>query len=440
MSIHSLNGSRWLAVATLALAFLWAGCTQQPQPAAVPTTTASSVPTVPYQSSSDGAVRASGVVAPARKAQLGFPAAGRVQSVAVKVGDPVQADAVLISLDSSAATAAVAQAQAGLLRAQANLADLKAGARPQEITAAQAKLEAAQAQAAQLKEGARPDEVTAARAELAAAQAALQQLYSGPRPADRIAAESALANAKATLQVAQAAYDAVSWRSDVGMLPESQRLQEATNNFNAAQARYDALFADPDPDVVAAAQARVQQAQANLDRLLTPATESQIAEAEARVQSAQAELDLLTAGARDEAVAAAQAAVAEAEAALQRARADQAALVLHAPFAGTVTTLTVNPGELVLPGQAVLTLADLDHLQVETTDLSERDVARVAVGQTATIFVESLDEEIGGQVARIASEASTIGGDVVYTVVIDLDQQPPGLRWGMTVDVEIAAQ
>jgi len=79
--------------------------------------------------------------------------------------------------------------------------------------------------------------------------------------------------------------------------------------------------------------------------------------------------------------AADQADVSQAEGALQRATADLANTELRAPFTGAITSLKVNPGEMALPGQAVLTLADLSRLRVETTDLSERDVARVAVGQ-----------------------------------------------------------
>jgi hypothetical protein len=85
----------------------------------------------------------------------------------------------------------------------------------------------------------------------------------------------------------------------------------------------------------------------------------------------------------------------------------------------------------------VLTLAELDHLQVKTTDLSERDVTQVSMGQQATVYVEALGVEIGGQVVDIAPQANTVGGDVVYTVTIELDEQPPGLRWGMSVEVEI---
>jgi multidrug efflux pump subunit AcrA (membrane-fusion protein) len=105
-----------------------------------------------------------------------------------------------------------------------------------------------------------------------------------------------------------------------------------------------------------------------------------------------------------------------------------------------VTSLDISAGETVAPGQVVLTLADLAGLRAETTDLSERDVASVVRGQPARVFVEALGEEVDGRVASIAPQASTIGGDVVYAVLVDLDGLPPGLRWGMSVEVEIDTQ
>jgi multidrug resistance efflux pump len=139
--------------------------------------------------------------------------------------------------------------------------------------------------------------------------------------------------------------------------------------------------------------------------------------------------------------------VSQAEAALQVARAGLDQATLRAPFiqkgseaapvAGTVTALEVGPGEAAMPGQVALTLVDLSRLRVETTDLSELDVARVAVGQRASVYVEPLGVTVGGRVVRLASQAEMIGGDVVYAVVVELDEQPPGLRWGMSVEVEI---
>jgi HlyD family secretion protein len=266
--------------------------------------------------------------------------------------------------------------------------------------------------------------VAQAQAALAGVQAHLDELQAGPRIQE-------IAVAEARLQVAQA---------NLAQLSEETRpaeLAAAQAELDAAQAHYDALYAEPDPVIVTEARASVQQAQAALDRLQHPATAGAIAAAQAQVQSAQAELDLLKAGAREEEIAAAAATVAEAEATLRRAEADLATSELRAPFSGTVTALNVNLGEMVQVGQVAVVLADLSHMQVETTDLSERDVVRVSVGQPATVFVKALDSEITGQVAQVAPQATVIGGDVVYTVDVELDEQPPDLRWGMSVDVQI---
>lgn len=426
----------WRA-ALVALLFLFTACSQDAPP--TPTPAATPLPPIALVARS-GSVTASAKVAPARSADLSFPIAGRVDSVTVEVGQPVQIGDALITLDAVAAETAVMQARTALFRAQAHLAELQAGALPLEIEVGQARLEAAQARLSQLVEGALPAEINAARADLAAAQAGLQQLYNGPSEEERIAALVALSNAKAALQQAQSAYNQVSWRGDVGMLPESRQLQEATNNYEAAQARYDALYEQPGADLTAAGSARVQQAQAALGRLQQSASPGQIAEAEAQVRSAQAELNLLAAGARSETIAVAAVAVTDAEAVLQRATADLANTQLAAPFSGTVAALKVNPGEMVAPAQVVVTVADLDNLQVETTDLSERDVARIAVGQTANVIFEALGEEVSGRVARIAPQASVIGGDVVYAVIVALDRQPANLRWGMSAEVEILAE
>jgi HlyD family secretion protein len=415
---------------------LLAACSQ-PVP---PTPTPASTPLPAIVSDPGSPVRAAGKVIPAQEADLAFPASGQVRTVNVVVGDVVRAGDLLLALDSTSADAGIVEAQAALFRAQANLDEMQAGPRTQEVAAAEARVQAAQARLDQLSTPASESEITAARASLAAAQAALQQLSAGPRQEQRIAALADLSNAEAVLRQAQSAYNQVKDRNDVGMLPQSRDLQQATNNYEAAQARYDLLFAGPQADAVAAGRAQVQQAQAALDRLLTPATPSQVAEAAAQVRSAQAELDLLQAGARDQTLAVAAVAVTEAEAALRRAQSAQEATAIRAPFAGTVTALSVSPGEMVQPGQVVLTLADLARLQVETTDLSERDVTRVVAGQPATVIVQSSNDQLPGKVTAIAPASTIVGGDVVYAVTIDLDQQPASLRWGMTVDVEIGGQ
>ncbi|MDQ3003852.1 MAG: efflux RND transporter periplasmic adaptor subunit [Chloroflexota bacterium] len=134
---------------------------------------------------------------------------------------------------------------------------------------------------------------------------------------------------------------------------------------------------------------------------------------------------------------------AEAEVARAQALLDSATAVLTtqstllAPFDGTIVSVDISPAETVVPGQVVIVLGDLSNYQIETTDLSERDVIRVQRGQTAKIFIEALNEEFSGKVIDVDRVSSTLGGDVVYTVTIDLDTQPKGLLWGMSADVQI---
>jgi HlyD family secretion protein len=127
----------------------------------------------------------------------------------------------------------------------------------------------------------------------------------------------------------------------------------------------------------------------------------------------------------------------QAKAKLETARAMLAQATLAAPFDAVVVEINVQPGELAQAGQVVITLGDIAHMQVQTTDLSERDVPEVQVGQVVNVFVEALNATLSGKVARISPMPDTVGGDVVYPVTIELDQQIDGLFWGMSAEVEI---
>ena len=128
---------------------------------------------------------------------------------------------------------------------------------------------------------------------------------------------------------------------------------------------------------------------------------------------------------------------ASAQAALEVAQASLTQSTLVAPLDANVASVDVEPGEFVQENQVILTLATLNTLQLETTDLSERDIPKVKIGAAANIFVEALNENFNGEVVRIAPKADTVGGDVVFKVTIAFDEQPEGLLWGMTAEVTI---
>ena len=128
----------------------------------------------------------------------------------------------------------------------------------------------------------------------------------------------------------------------------------------------------------------------------------------------------------------------QAQAELDAARAELAQATLHAPIDGTVASITVSQGELVQSGEVVLVIADLSRLQAETTDLSERDIARVKLGQHATLRLKAFSDPISGIVTGVTPMAGrSPDGDVIFQVTIELQGPSTQLLWGMTGDADI---
>jgi HlyD family secretion protein len=179
----------------------------------------------------------------------------------------------------------------------------------------------------------------------------------------------------------------------------------------------------------------------SLVKLDTVIQEARVKEAEANLLAAQVQYNYQKRLGLDEVhIESAEADVARMQALLDSAKAildTQYALV--APFDGTVVSVEIAPSETVVPGQVVILLGDLSAYQIETTDLSERDVTHVQVGQPASAFIEALGEEFTGKVIDVDRISTTLGGDVVFKVTIELNDQPKGLLWGMSADVQIEA-
>jgi multidrug resistance efflux pump len=138
-------------------------------------------------------------------------------------------------------------------------------------------------------------------------------------------------------------------------------------------------------------------------------------------------------------LAVAEARLANAQAQMDAAQAALTDLELRAPFDGNVSEIFVHPSEWVNIGQPILLLADINNLQVETTDLSEIDLALLKIGDEATVTFDALpDVVVRGIISRIAPKAAE-GAGVNYPVTIELREIPDQLRWGMTafVDIEV---
>lgn len=334
-------------------------------------------------------ISASGVVLPIRSVRLSFATAGRVGAVLVEEGDAVQEGQTLARLDAASLEQNLERARATLEAAQATLAKLLAGPRPEDIAVAQAELAAAEAELGRLKAGPKPEEIAAARANME--------------------------KAAAIVRLRQADYDKVKWRTDVSATPQSVALEQATLDYEAARATYEALVRGPTPEEVRVAEARVEIARAQLAKLQAGPTPQEVAEARARVREAEA------------AVRAAEAALRDAE--------------LAAPFTGIIGQISIRAGEIVQAGAPVITLGDVSGWVVETTDLDEKDVPKVRVGQKVNVTFEALPGvQAAGVVKRIAPMAGDAQGGTSYRVRVELTEPVQSIRWGMTAFVEIPVE
>ncbi|MEZ4861842.1 MAG: HlyD family efflux transporter periplasmic adaptor subunit [Caldilineaceae bacterium] len=400
-------------------------------------TTAATEPLMTANLATTANIVADARLVPVRRTDLSLPVGGIVAEVLVAEGDHVDAGQPLVRLDANQQQVAVARAQADLQGAQARLAELTAAPRPQEVASAQAALRAAQARYDQLAEASLPGDVAAAEAALSGSQASLAKVLEGASDQQLIAARADLANAAATLQQAQRAYDLVKWRNDLAALPQSSALQQATNAYEAAQARLADLERGASQADIAAASAQVQRAQAQLAALRTGMT-PQMTAAQADVQTAQAQLELLNAGPRAETIAVAEAEIAAATSALQQAYVALGETELRAPFAGVIAALETEVGEQATPGATLIRLADLTQWEVETEDLTELDITALKAGMNVDLTFDAIpDLEMSGAIKRIRPIGQDNRGDIVYTVLITPAQQDDRFLWNMTAAVTV---
>jgi len=372
----------------LMLALLLTSCASKPTPLPTPLSSPASQATSVVLT--DDGIRASGVVVPRQKAKLSFAQSGQIQTLLVKAGEQVAAGQVVAELaGKEALQAAVTAAELEVLAARQGLDDLYANA----------PLVRAESFAA----------IAAAFAEVREAEYQLFYFLAATNLSGSDSIQT-MQTAQLELERARQAFEAVRYKSesDPTRRAVKEKLDAAESNHQNALRRLEL-------------EARRMTALANLEK-------------------AKADYEKVKDGPDPQAVEMAQARLKNAQAQLAKARAAFEQATLKAPFAGTITALEASAGETVLAGNVVAILGDLSEFVVETSDLSERDVGEVQLGQQARVWIDALGEEIAGQVIEISPLANLLGGDVVYTVVIALGEQPPSLRWGMSAEVEFLSE
>lgn len=393
----------------------------------------------------ENVIWASGKLLPRQWAGLSPSVGGAVAAIHVQEGDWVDAGELLLELDNAVLKSQVEVAKAALAEAEAARDKLLAGATPAEIEAARADVAAAEAAVAlaqaQLQHA--QEAVAAAESQVAIAQAQYDELAGRPTKAERLAAKKQVDLAKAAVDQAQAAFNVVRGNPHAAALPEALALQQATIAYEAAQAEYEVVLQGATRQQLAVARAQIDAAkrQVAVAKAQIPIAEANVKAAEAQLARAQAALQGLLDGPTAEDKALAETRVQQARAALASAQAQLAQTQVKAPFAGEVGKVLARVGELASPGVPTIMLGDTRHMRVETTDLRETDVTRLAEGMSVEVTFDSLPGEVfQGEITHIAAMSTVEKGSTNYTVIVELAELDPRLRWGMTAFVNITTE
>jgi multidrug resistance efflux pump len=226
-------------------------------------------------------------------------------------------------------------------------------------------------------------------------------------------AEAELATSQAQLQEAERDWEKIK----DGPKPEDVAYYEALIAHN--QVKLEDLELGPDPDDVTLAEERVANAQAQLDLAKSKnPTQEQLAVAQAQLDTAHANLE--------------------------SAQVQVDLLMVSSPSEGVVMTRNIEPGEIIPPGVAALSVGQLDNLTV-TVFIPENKYGQINLGDLAQLTSDSFpDKNFDATVVRIADRAEYTPRHVqtqeervttVYAIELSVSNPESQLKPGMPVDV-----
>ncbi|HET9271576.1 MAG TPA: HlyD family secretion protein [Vicinamibacterales bacterium] len=344
---------------------------------------------------------------------------GTVLRVPVTDNQPVEAGTVLVEIDRREYEIALERARAELANAEAELAaananvPITATSTSSGVSTATSGVEQAQVQADEAQHNLEAAEarLTTARAKVSGEEAAATR---DDRDAER------LKGLLAKDEVSQQQYDAAVARaqsSRANVAVAQSQVREAETAIKAAQARI--------------AQAKVGQSVASAELRTAQTAPQQVAAIRARAQSSAAR-------------------VKQAQAAVGRAELDLEHATVKAPIKGVVSRKSAEPGQVVQPGQPLMTIIPLEQVWI-TANFKETQLEDMRVGQRVSIDVDAYGgRDFAGKVDSIAAATGSrfsllppenatgnfvkVVQRVPVKIVLDAGQDPNHLlRPGMSV-------
>ncbi|MDO9086601.1 MAG: efflux RND transporter periplasmic adaptor subunit [Anaerolineaceae bacterium] len=338
-------------------------------------------------------VGATGTVRTNQSALLSWQTSGQLDSINYQLGDVVTSDSILASLKKLSLSQSIILAEADLVTAKRNLDNLV------NSTLAQAQAQATLANATDALDKAETRRES--KQYQRASQGTIDEAY-----ANFIIAQN---NAKEW----EKRYD------NVDHLPEDDPVRAgAFAEWAAAKT------------IAARAEANWRYAQGLPGEMEIDIADGNLVLAQAQYNDALREWERLKDGPDPDDIAAAEARIAAIEATIDLSN-------LRAPFDGTLTEIRSKSGDQVAPGAISFRIDDLDHLLVDV-EIPEVDINRVKTGMTTRISFDAITgNEYEGVITQVAQVANVTAGIVNFTVTIELTDADESVRPGMTAAVNI---
>ncbi|OGF26669.1 hypothetical protein A2477_00840 [Candidatus Falkowbacteria bacterium RIFOXYC2_FULL_47_12] len=436
-------------------------------------------------------VEATGKVESAERISLNFKTSGRIAAISVDSGDEVRPGQVLATLESRALQSRVSDAQGQLDKAKADYDKLLAGASNQDVQVTQDTLEqkkqdliAAENSLSSLKQkrdteilNLKETALTAARNQVVAVQGSLQEIditLANEDARNTLSLQNKDLIAKALASRRDAGDAATDTAQTLGLLTtadsntdvlsaleQTKSLIEQTNTALAdtfavlkatitspdlTETKLNTLKANIQDEQTAMSTARttLQTARANWTNAIASydtsvaGAQDDVDNAQAAVQVAQSQLSLKTSAPRQFEIDAQKAVIKQAEASVNLAVANLEEAIIRAPLAGIITKKFFEAGEQSSLTSPVLEMIGRATLEIEV-DIPESDIAKISVGQPASITLDAFSDEqkFTGAVSFVDPAETAIQDVIYYKVKVQFESDNEQVKPGMTANVTI---
>ena len=305
----------------------------------------------------------------ATQANLAFQVNGRVREVFFDEGQAVEKDQLLAVLEQEEFSARQDQAHSELMRSEENLKQLETLLElnrkilPAEVERVEASVQALQSQLAELEAGYRIQEVEQARYAYEQAQFSLEEARKDKIRFDRLFERKIIAeNDKDATDL---------------------KYETALKAYERAKQAYELFKEGYRKESIATARSKLAEGRAALKQAKDNLKKIEVAEREVEAAKAQ---------------------VLSVEAALQLAKIQLKHTELRAPFNGILVSRNVEPGEVVSPGQEVISLADLSKVDLKVF-VAETEIGMVKPGQKVEVKIDTFPAKAyAGDVTFISPE------------------------------------